>query len=92
MAGALSQAQGTAQFVSGMPRQDEMVAGPFLGHMDWVSSVAFSPDGQRIVSGSFDKTIHVWDAMTGLVDMEFPFTDQCIITSNGWIVGQKEHY
>ena len=30
-----------------------------------VRSVAFSPDGQRIVSGSNDKTLRVWDAATG---------------------------
>ena len=28
-------------------------------------SVAFSPDGKKIVSGSYDKTIRVWDAETG---------------------------
>ena len=27
-----------------------------------VNSVAFSPDGKTIVSGSSDQTIHVWDA------------------------------
>jgi WD40 repeat protein len=35
------------------------------GHNDWVQSVAFSPGGHRIVSGSCDQTIRVWDAQTG---------------------------
>ena len=28
-----------------------------------MASVAFSPDGATIVSGSYDKTIKVWDAV-----------------------------
>lgn len=35
------------------------------GHVSSVRSVAFSPDGRRIASGSFDTTLKVWDAATG---------------------------
>jgi WD40 repeat protein len=30
------------------------------GHQESVTSVAFSPDGKTIVSGSFDNTIRLW--------------------------------
>ena len=35
------------------------------GHEDWVMSVAFSSDGQRIVSSSRDGTLRLWNAQTG---------------------------
>lgn len=35
------------------------------GHTDMVWSVSFSPDGNKIVSASADKTIIIWDATTG---------------------------
>ena len=36
-----------------------------LGHSKSVRSVAVFPSGDRVVSGSFDKTLKLWDASTG---------------------------
>jgi WD40 repeat protein len=36
------------------------------GHKDWVKGCAVDPMGDFIVSASFDKTLKVWDAQTGI--------------------------
>ena len=36
-----------------------------LGHKDLVTSAAFSPDGQQIVTSSVDGTARIWDVATG---------------------------
>jgi WD40 repeat protein len=36
-------------------------------HSDWVRCLSFTPDGTKLVSGSFDKTIKVWQLDTGTV-------------------------
>ncbi len=35
------------------------------GHLSYVNSVVFSPDGQTLASGSLDCTIKLWDVCTG---------------------------
>ena len=40
----------------------ELKAEKQSAHRREVSSVAFSPDGKTIVSGSWDKRLKVWDA------------------------------
>ena len=31
------------------------------GHTNWVSAVAYSSDGRHLASGSFDRTVKIWD-------------------------------
>jgi WD40 repeat protein len=35
------------------------------GHSGWVTGVAFSADGERLASGSWDQTVKFWDVPTG---------------------------
>ena len=43
----------------------------FPGHPRWVRSLAFSPDGTSLVSGSHDNTVKLWDIQTGGVVKTF---------------------
>jgi WD40 repeat protein/serine/threonine protein kinase len=46
-------------------RQAHLEIKTLRGHTAAINSVAFSPDGQRIVTGSFDQTAKVWEASSG---------------------------
>jgi WD40 repeat protein len=46
-------------------------------HTDFITSVAWSRDGTRLVSGSEDRTLRIWDMGTG----------KCLITMEGHISG-----
>ena len=37
------------------------------GHASFVSSVGFSADGSKVVSGSDDETVKIWNADSGEV-------------------------
>jgi len=36
-------------------------------HLEPVYSVAFSPDGRHIASGSFDKCVHIWNVQVSFL-------------------------
>ena len=44
---------------------------PHLPHSEGVTSVAFSADGTHVLSGSYDKTIKLWDAASGALFRTF---------------------
>jgi WD40 repeat protein/predicted Ser/Thr protein kinase len=43
-----------------------------VGHKDFVSNLAFSPDGLLLASGSMDGTIRLWNATNGTVRAQLP--------------------
>jgi WD40 repeat protein/serine/threonine protein kinase/tetratricopeptide (TPR) repeat protein len=43
----------------------DQLKGPLVGHDDRINSIAVSPDGRYLVSGSDDETVRIWDLATG---------------------------
>jgi WD40 repeat protein len=44
---------------------DPNVVGTLRGHTEPVYAVAYTPDGKFVLTGSFDKSLKIWDAATG---------------------------
>jgi uncharacterized protein with WD repeat len=49
---------------TGSPRPDFVLAHTVKGHSGWVTGIAFTSDGTRLVSGSWDRTVKLWDVRT----------------------------
>lgn len=71
--------QGAASGVAGNWDEYQVL----IGHTDRIRSIAFSRDGHRLVSGSDDKTVRIWD-----VTRDGPTSEQCLRVMTGhqyWI-------
>ncbi|MEO8612652.1 MAG: hypothetical protein ABI690_32460 [Chloroflexota bacterium] len=64
------------------------------GHADSILSVAYSPDGTMLVSGSQDQTVRIWDVATGeslkniAVDSGYP-RSRVIFSPDGKTIAQS---
>ncbi|MBD3882082.1 WD40 repeat domain-containing protein [Phormidium tenue FACHB-886] len=49
----------------------KQVGQPLRGHSDYITSLAFSPSGRTLISGSWDNTAKIWNVQTGEVIRDF---------------------
>ena len=63
-------------------------------HSHAIASVAFSPDGKTIVSGSYDNTLKVWDAINFRphVESEWEQFDKKIKETVSWYPDKIEQW
>src|SRR5205809_1396804 len=47
------------------PALPDSVVATLKGHTEIVYAAAFSPDGKHVLTGSFDKTLKLWETATG---------------------------
>ena len=45
---------------------------PFIGHHNYIYSIAFSPKGNMLVSGSYDEAVFLWDVRAARVMRSLP--------------------
>jgi len=55
---------------------------PLTGHSDYVSFVAFSPSGNTLLSGSWDRTIRLWNTQTGALIRSFLENERRILSGD----------
>lgn len=62
--GKAQPAQPHARGVSSSP-VPTVLSRTLTGHGDWVQSVSFAPDGQRLASAGNDRIVRIWDVVSG---------------------------
>lgn len=60
--------------------RDRMVGNPLRGHRDYVTSLAFSPSGQQLISTSLDFTIRIWNVQTQTEIRTLQESDRGVLT------------
>ncbi|CAN6866500.1 unnamed protein product [Brassica oleracea] len=64
--------------VSLQPKQKMVTTARLTGHQQLVNHVYFSPNGQWIASASFDKSVKLWDGVTGKFITAFRGHANCV--------------
>ncbi|HEX7840280.1 MAG TPA: AAA family ATPase, partial [Kofleriaceae bacterium] len=68
-------------------RQSPALIRDLVGHADRVSACAVTPDGRRVISASWDRTLKVWDLESGRVlatlEGHAGWVSACAVTPDG---------
>jgi WD40 repeat protein len=51
----------------------------FSGHKNHITSLAFSPDGKRLVTGGFDGTVRIWNISSGKEERRVEVADEALV-------------
>jgi predicted NACHT family NTPase len=57
--------QSSASEASAPARSSSQECRRLDGHTDWVKTVAFTPDGRYLLSGSWDQSVRLWEVASG---------------------------
>ena len=70
--------------ISPLSAHEPKLQNTMKGHSEGVYSVAWSPDGKTLASGSYDETIRLWDVATGKTTATLKTRDGDHVTSVAW--------